>query len=83
MIELEKALKKLISKPSRGPDEIPQHVLKRLGPKAKEFLLHLYNFCLRTGKTPQLWKSALVRAFTEASRRFQTYFSVMLGRQTA
>jgi hypothetical protein len=71
MIELEKALKKLISKPSRGPDEIPQHVLKRIGPKAKEFLLHLYNFCLRTGKTPQLWKSALVRALPKPQGGFR------------
>jgi hypothetical protein len=69
--ELERARKALVAKPSRGPDGIPQHILKFLGMKTLTFLLHVFNACLRLGESPKVWRLAAVRAIAKPQGGFR------------
>ena len=58
--EVERSLKETKANSSPGEDTIPYEVIKELGPKAKEFILHLYNEIWRGKPIPQRWRTAII-----------------------
>ena len=60
MSELKSAIRKMKRKGAAGPDDISPSLLKALGPKALEGLLAIFNLSLKTGMTPQVWRSAII-----------------------
>lgn len=59
--ELTTAIKKLKSKSAMGPDEIHNLYLKNLPPHFLNYLLVLFNSCVRNNCYPEVWKLALVK----------------------
>lgn len=60
MRELRHALKKLRPRKSPGPDKIHNEMLRKLGPKGRETLLHLINSSWEKGQVPKAWKIAQI-----------------------
>ena len=60
MSELNKALKKLKSRKSPGPDKLHNEMLTHLGPIGKQTLLRLMNLTLQTSEIPRAWKNAII-----------------------
>ena len=58
--EVESILKSLQLGKASGPDEISNHILKKLATPLSSPLSNLFNFSLATGKVPLLWKEANV-----------------------
>ena len=58
--EVESILKSLQLGKASGPDEISNHILKKLATPLSGPLSNLSNFSLATGKVPLLWKEANV-----------------------
>jgi len=60
MAEINKAINiHKISAP--GDDRISYGMMKHLGPKGMDFLLHLYNKSYKERKVPSAWKSAIIK----------------------
>ena len=58
--EVESILKSLQLGKASGPDEISNHILKKLATPLSGPLSNLFNFSLATGKVPLIWKEANV-----------------------
>ena len=58
--EVESILKSLQLRKASGPDEISNHILKKLATFLSRPLSNLFNFSLATDKVPFLWKEANV-----------------------
>jgi len=69
--ELKLALKDLAKKRSTGPDGISQLVVASLGPNAQTFLLRAYNYSLRRGDIPIMWKIAKVKPLAKPTGGFR------------
>ncbi len=54
--ELHRLIQSIKPKKAPGLDEIRGRLLKVIFPAIKDFLIHLYNSCLRTGYFPKVWK---------------------------
>ena len=61
--EVESILKSLQVGKASGPDEISNHILKKLAIPLSRPLSNLFNFSLATGKVPLLWKEANVTQY--------------------
>ncbi len=60
--ELNKEIKQLKCDKAAGIDGIPNEFIKNVGPTAQEWLLRLFNSCVRTQKIPAKWRRAKVVA---------------------
>jgi hypothetical protein len=58
MHELNKAISSLQTKKAPGPDGVTNDMLRRLGPKAKQVLISIYNTSWKEGTVPTSWKTA-------------------------
>ena len=59
--ELNKAMKKLKSRKSPGPDKIHNEMLTHLGQDAKKVILSFINTTWQAGEVPKLWKIATIK----------------------
>ena len=59
--EFNKALKKLKSRKSPGPDKIHNEMLTHLGNKGKKIILYVINETWRKGELPKAWKLADIK----------------------
>ena len=59
MAELQKAISRLKSKKSPGPDEISNEMLINLCSAAKVKLLEIFNLSWEKGQVPQIWREAI------------------------
>ena len=57
--ELQQAIKKLQPRKAAGVDGIYNEMLKHLGPKALQGLLHILNVSWKTGSLPDAWRKAI------------------------
>jgi hypothetical protein len=69
--EMNIALSKCKSK-SPGPDEISYCFLQNLGPKAKNYLLNLYNTIWKTGRIPEKWKKVIIIPIPKSGKNKNT-----------
>ena len=58
--ELDQSLKKCKMKKAPGPDKVANDMLVQLSSYGKEYLLKLVNKTWKTGKLPEIWKTATV-----------------------
>ena len=61
MDEMERVIKEAKNNKAAGEDDIPYEMVKNLGPKAKEMLLHLYNRCWEGEGIPHKWRTAIIK----------------------
>ena len=61
MQEMLNAIKNSSTNKAAGDDEIPYEMIKQLGPKALELLLHLYNCCWKGKEIPRKWRTAIIK----------------------
>ena len=59
--ELDRVINEARSNKAAGEDDIPYELIKNLGPKAKELLLHLYNRCWDGEGIPPKWRTAIIK----------------------
>ena len=59
--ELNKAMKKLKTRKSPGPDKIHNEMLTHLGHNAKKIILDFINNTWQKGEVPRLWKLVIVK----------------------
>ena len=55
------AIKNTSTNKAAGDDEIPYELIKHLGPKAKDLLLHIYNKCWKGEGIPRRWRTAIIK----------------------
>ena len=60
MDELERVIYEASNNKAEGEDRIPYEFLKRLGPKAKEMVLHRFNKCWSGEGIPTKWRTAII-----------------------
>ena len=58
--ELMRAIEGAKNNKAPGEDTIPYEIIKKLGPKAREYLLHLYNRIWSGEEIPQAWRTAVI-----------------------
>ncbi len=58
--ELDEAILQMRAKGAPGPDDIPPTFLKALGPRGRQELLDIFILSFSTGKSPQIWKIAII-----------------------
>ena len=51
-----------------GEDDIPYELIKHLGKKARQFLLHLFNKCWSDGGIPNKWKTAIIKTLLKEGK---------------
>ncbi len=68
MEELDEATLQMRAKGASGPDDIPPTFLKSLGPRARQELLDIFNLSFSTGKSPQIWKIAIILSLKKAGK---------------
>ena len=61
MHELERAIDGCKNSKAAGEDEIPYEFLKHMGPKAKKFLLLIYNKVWKGKELPKEWRKAIIK----------------------
>ena len=59
--ELEGAIKEVKPNKAPGEDTIPHDLIKELGPKARKFILHMYNRVWKGEEIPQRWRTAVIK----------------------
>ena len=59
--ELERVIADSSTNKAAGDDNIPYDVVKQLGPKAREFLLCLYNKVWAGEQIPKKWRTAVIK----------------------
>ena len=60
MTELERCIETAKNNKAPGEDTIPYEMIKKLGPKAKEVILHMYNAIWGGEPIPQAWRTAVI-----------------------
>lgn len=65
--EVESIIRRLPSKSSPGPDNVPYSVIKLFSKRTLEFLTALFNACLRQRHFPVLWRTARVVPLPKSS----------------
>ncbi len=68
MEELDEAILQMRAKGAPGPDGIPLTFLQALGPRARQELLDIFNLSFSTGKSPQIWKIAIIVPLKKAGK---------------
>jgi retron-type reverse transcriptase len=66
--ELEIAMKSLKNGKAAGIDDLTVEQIKHLGPKARNWLLELYNTCLSSLKIPKAWRKSKVIALLKPGK---------------
>ena len=61
MREMERVINQTGNFKAAGEDEIPYELIKKLGPKAKELLLRIYNMIWANSELPRNWRAAVIR----------------------
>lgn len=56
--ELERIISETNINKAPGEDTIPYAVIKELGPKAKKFILHMYDWIWNVEPIPQRWRTS-------------------------
>ena len=59
--ELERVIGDSSTNKAAGDDNIPYDIIQKLGPKAKEFILCLYNKVWSGEQIPQKWRTAVIK----------------------
>ena len=83
MVELERAIAAASNCKAAGDDKIPYEMIKKLGPAAKELLLHLYNLIWSGQDIPTRWRRQLIKPLLKdgKDRVVQTNLSYIMPRQ--
>ncbi len=68
MEELDEAIRQMCNQGTRGPDDFPLTFLKAPGPRARQELLDIFNFSFSTGRSPQIWKIAIILPLKKAEK---------------
>ena len=58
--EIERAMRETKANKSAGEDTIPYEMIKELGPKARQLILHIYNEIWKGSPIPQRWRTAII-----------------------
>ncbi len=66
--ELDKTILQMSAKGAPGPDDIPPTFFKALGPRARQELLDIFNLSFSNGKSPQIWKIAIILSLRKAEK---------------
>ena len=61
MEELNRVINEAGRNKAAGSDDIPYEMLQNLGPKAKLFLVHLYNEVWKGKELPKAWRTAIIK----------------------
>ena len=61
MIDLERAIKDTDKGKAAGEDDIPNDFIHALGPRAKKFLLHIFNRVWQGEEIPHKWRTAVIK----------------------
>ena len=56
-----KVIKETSNNKAAGTDDIPYEMIKNLGPKALQMLLHIYRRCWRGEGLPTKWREATIK----------------------
>ena len=59
--ELDRVIGEAGMKKAAGEDDIPYEMIKHLGPKAREMLLHIYNKSWGGEEIPNKWRTAIIK----------------------
>ena len=59
--ELERAINDTKNNKAPGEDTIPHDIIKQLGPKARKFILHIFNRIWQGEPIPQGWRTAIIK----------------------
>ena len=59
--EMERVIGETKANKAAGDDNIPYEIIKELGPKAKAFIIHLYNRIWDGEPIPQRWRTAVIK----------------------
>lgn len=59
--EIELQIKQLNNKPTIGPDQVPNCIVKGCSVSFASALYHIFNLSLQTGIYPKIWKVVLYR----------------------
>ena len=59
--EMTKVIKETSNNKAAGTDDIPYEMIKNLGPKALQMLLHIYRRCWRGEGLPTKWREATIK----------------------
>ncbi len=68
MEELDEAILQILAKGAPGPDDIPPTFLNAPGLRARQELLDIFNLSFSTGKSPQIWKIAIILPLKKAGK---------------
>ncbi len=68
MEELDEAILQMRAICAPGPDDIPPTFLKALGRRARLELLDIYNLSFSIGKSPQIWRIAVILPLKKAGK---------------
>jgi ribonuclease HI len=66
--ELERVIEEAGLKKAAGEDDIPYELIKHLGKKAREMLLHLYNKCWTGEGIPNKWRTAIIKTLLKEGK---------------
>ena len=59
--ELERVIGETSTNKAPGDDTIPYDIIRQLGPKAKKYILHMYNRIWNGESIPQRWRTAVIK----------------------
>ncbi|GBN91931.1 Putative protein in type-1 retrotransposable element R1DM [Araneus ventricosus] len=66
--EVDAAIKNIRSKKAPGPDGFYGDIIKEAYASNKQFIVDIFNFCLKTGYFPKRWKRAQVVMFVKPNK---------------
>ncbi len=66
--ELDEAILQIHAKGAPGPDDIPPTFHKALGSRERQELLDIFNVSFSAGKSPQIWKIAIMLPLKKAGK---------------
>ena len=68
MEEMMQVISEASNNKASGSDDIPYEMIKQLGPKALEMLLHLYRRCWNGEGIPPKWRTAIIKALLKEGK---------------
>jgi hypothetical protein len=66
--ELNRVIEEAGSNKAAGEDNIPYELIKHLGPKARKFILLIFNKCWNSDSLPGKWLTAIIRTLLKEGK---------------
>ena len=66
--ELNRVIEEAGSNKAAGEDDIPHELIKHLGPKARKFILLIFNKCWKGDSLPGKWLTAIIRTLLKEGK---------------